>query len=148
MGGVTIIQWYLKNIQSYNLSFWEPYAYNNIFVIISAVAFFMFIMSFKFKSNFVNWIATSCLAVYLIQDGGIFKYVWLNQYANASNPIINILFWLSISLVFFICAILFDKIRIIILQPVWVFFYKFEPKIEKVFSTILFKLNRLRWRGG
>lgn len=64
------------------------FAYNNPFVIISSVAFFMWFSTMKFKSSVINVISASAFAVYLLHKnpyiwGGVIKrlskYMWDNM---------------------------------------------------------------------
>lgn len=47
---------------------YHAFAYNNPFVLISAISFFLMVKEFKFKSNFILKISPLVLGVYLIHD--------------------------------------------------------------------------------
>jgi len=102
-----------------------PFRYNNLFIVISAISFFAFVMSFDFYCEKINWAASSCLAAYLIQDG-VIKYQWLDKYTDAYSPVVNLVFWISVSLSFFICALLFDKVRYFLMKPVYILINKIK----------------------
>ena len=55
--------------------FFKAFSYNNIFVLTAAIGFFLFILSFDIKSRAINWLASSCLAAYLLQ-GAIVPFGW------------------------------------------------------------------------
>lgn len=81
------------------------------FILISAISVFYLFKSFTFQSRFVNYIASSILAVYLL--GGIRipidkHLIQLTQYANSQMLALNII---AVVLLTFITAILIDKAR-------------------------------------
>lgn len=47
------------------------FTYNHPFNILGAIAFFLFAMTFNFKSRAINWLSSSSLAVYLIQSASV-----------------------------------------------------------------------------
>lgn len=53
----------------------KAFSYNNIFVLTAAIGFFLFMLSFDIKSRAINWLASSCLAAYLLQ-GSVLPYDW------------------------------------------------------------------------
>lgn len=55
--------------------FFKAFSYNNVFVLTAAIGFFLFMLSFDIKSKTINWLASSCLAAYLLQ-GSILPYSW------------------------------------------------------------------------
>ena len=55
--------------------FYKAFSYNNVFVLTAAIGFFLFILSFDIKSRTINWLASSCLAAYLLQ-GSMLPYSW------------------------------------------------------------------------
>lgn len=81
------------------------------FILISAISVFYLLKSFTFQSRFINYIASSILAVYLL-DGmriPIDKYlIHLTQYAN--NPMLA-LYIVAVVLLTFTTAIFIDKAR-------------------------------------
>lgn len=93
-------------------------------VIVASASLFMFFLGFKWKNRYVNWIASSCFAVYLLHShpliGRYFhlsgEYIWKN---SIQFPVISILAFLA---AVFIIAILLDKIRemlLLILFRIW-----------------------------
>lgn len=114
---------------------WHPWAYNNIIIIITSVAFFMFAMSFSIKSKIINWLASSCLAVYIIQENYLFDYKWFASgvpYFDISSPAIKLGYWICISVLFMISALLLDKIRVGIQYPINILVQKIEQKVRLV----------------
>ena len=55
--------------------FFKAFSYNNVFVLTAAIGFFLFMLSFDVKSKAINWLASSCLAAYLLQ-GSVLPYSW------------------------------------------------------------------------
>ena len=115
--------------------FFKAFAYNNVFVLLAAVGFFLFMLSFDIKNRVINWFSSSCLAAYLLQ-GSVVPYSWymgvLEKYPPLQNPC-QILF---VSASFLIIALLFDKIRILMVQPLKILSDRYVPKFEM-------KINRL-----
>jgi hypothetical protein len=113
--------------------------YNNPFVILSAIAFFWLFTTFDIKSKFINWTASSVLAVYLVQENKYFRediYQLINKLDVVKNPVVFIAILVSITLIFFIGCILFDKIfRLLVVE--WV-----EKVVNKMVVLIKSIINR------
>lgn len=95
---------------------WSAFAYNNIFVLLSAMGFFIFVMSFHFQSKVVNWLAASCLAVYIIQE----RYVNYKLLASMVDGLANwqlVLLLIPLTLLTFLGVILIDKVRMRVQRP-------------------------------
>lgn len=60
-GGLTILNAHVE------VPAWHAWTYNNPVVIIGAVAFFCFAISYHFESRWVNYLAISTLSIYLMQ---------------------------------------------------------------------------------
>lgn len=94
--------------------FHKPYT---IPAVILAVSVFLFFKNLHFKSSFINWMATSVVAVYIIHDNEIMRpviweYVWPNiDYFNAGYFKLYMHVVLKIIAVF-VCCLAIDKIRI------------------------------------
>lgn len=101
-----------------DIPLWHPYAYNNPIVIISALAFFCFMSSFHFHSKVINWLASSALAVYLVQEAPYLKSIWYDGAKNVCEwsglGKVGCLF--AISFLFFFAILLIDKIRYYLFQ--------------------------------
>ena len=70
---------YYSPVNNFGIIKWG-YAYNNPFVIVSSISFFLLFGTFNFRNNFVNQLAKSSLAIYLIHEntnvrGILYKYV-------------------------------------------------------------------------
>ena len=92
------------------------YVYNNPFVIVGAVAFFLFMQSFHFSSKWVNWLSAGALAAYLIQDHPLLRihtYSDVRTLMETSNISIPTQFVLCIgmSVAFVVICCMIDKIR-------------------------------------
>lgn len=93
--------------------------YNNPIVIFSTVILFIYFSKLHFNNKIINWLSGSILAVYLIQEGGInfYKYisnVYLNNGYNLYLTFILFILFLGT----FIFSILFDKLRLIVTNPI------------------------------
>lgn len=100
------------------INHWEPMAYNNPILILMAVCFFLFMMSWHFKSKFVNWLAASTLAVYMLNEM-VIRYSFIKPYAHRYSPIVQLAIWVGVSLGFYVFAIAIDKIRVVVQMPIW-----------------------------
>lgn len=112
---------------------WIPkwgYTYNNPFVIFSAVSFFLLFRTFDIKSTFINQIAKSSLAIYLIHEnpnirGTIYNFVHkIAEYF--ANDFILILIFPLLALLMMTMCILLDKVRLYIVNIVENFIYKIK----------------------
>lgn len=93
---------------------WGMWTYNHPCILLASIGLFVFVMSFHFQSKAVNWIAASCVGVYVLQEGGLFKYKWVFGFAQhlALSPWQMVMVLLPLSIIFFCIAILVDKVRI------------------------------------
>ena len=93
---------------------WGMWTYNHPCILLASIGLFVFVMSFHFQSKAVNWIAASCVGVYVLQEGGLFKYKWVSGFAQhlVLSPWQMVMVLLPLSIIFFCIAILVDKVRI------------------------------------
>ncbi len=115
--------------------FFKAFAYNNIFVLIGAIAFFIFILSFDIKSKVINWLSTSCLAAYLLQ-GSILPYCWYSGILDRYPPLKNPCQIMLVSILFLLVALLFDKLRVFMVQPIEKISCKYFLKIEERINNL------------
>lgn len=114
---------------------YRAFCYNSPFVLINAVAIFLFFTKLHFTSRIINYLASSCLAIYLMQEGGIHVYAQIKSiYMNSGVDS----HFFSMILIFFVASmfipLVVDKIRIYI-------FGKFEAKVANMLDVYVFK----RW---
>lgn len=118
---ITLIQFFFKKMDI-------PYGSYFIFyscplVIISAVYFMLIFTKIQFKSKFVNWVACSCFAVYLLHSSSFlatpcYDKIILEWFNNLST--IQFLAYVIPFIVFvFITAILLDKVRLVIWKLIY-----------------------------
>ena len=121
--------------------FFKAFAYNNVFVLSAAVGFFLFMLSFDIKNRVINWLSSSCLAAYLLQ-GSVVSYSWhigvLEKYPPLQNPCQI----LSASALFLIIALLFDKLRILMVKPLKILSGRYIPKFEMKINRLYEKFSR------
>lgn len=111
---------------------WHSFTYCNPFVMVAAISFFLFIMSFDIKSRTVNWLAASALAVYIVQEK-IFRYHWISDLANEWAPIYKVILLPLLSVSFMMAVLLIDKVRILLMKPFWKLYdHHVEPKIKSI----------------
>lgn len=107
-----------RGIDGSTAAYLRSFTYNNPFIIVMAVSLFCFIMSYDFKSKIINWLASSCLAVYMVQES-IVPYHWLTDIAiDVVSPLVRIVLWLSYSTVFYFLILLLDKVRMVCTNPI------------------------------
>ena len=115
-----------------NIPFYRTFAYNNPLLILASISFFIFFLRFSFKNAFVNWIASSSLAIYLMPEfphREFFSSIIL-QYENIyMGGIILLFLTITYALSKVIIALFFDKIRI----------YLFEYPLFKFINKVNFK---------
>ena len=86
-------------------------------MLITSIAFFLFVMSWHFKSKIVNWLAMSSLSVYILNDM-VFQYDFIRPYAHAFAPWQQLGLLIGVALCFYLLAVGIDQIRILITQPI------------------------------
>ncbi len=109
--------------------FFKAFSYNNIYVLAASIFFFLFMLSFDIKSKAVNWFASSCLAVYLLQ--GAVPYSWYIDILDAHPYFRNPCYIVVVSILFLIISLLFDKVRILIVKPLNILMDKYVFKIDE-----------------
>lgn len=95
-----------------------PFLYSSPIVILSSVFIFLFFTKLSFQNHFINLIAVSCFAVYLIHTSPyIFHsfYIDVIRYWYETESRISFLLYTSgLILFFFIFSIGLDKVRILV----------------------------------
>lgn len=90
--------------------------YSSPFIIVAALFILLLFSKFSFQSKLINFIAVSCLAVYL-QHFIIFpKFmnVWIKNITNETEGIWMMICITGLLIAFFVTAILIDKIRLLL----------------------------------
>lgn len=112
---LSVLVWGGLAILNYHYPFgYVDYVYNNPFILIASIAFFIGFMTFKFKTPFVNWLAMGCIAAYLLQDHPLLRQLLYPQiYFALENKSLEMqISSVVVVSIFFLCvALLFDKIR-------------------------------------
>lgn len=98
------------------------YSYNSPGIYICSVLFFMIFIKFSFYSRFVNYVASSTFAVYLLHDNPDING---RIYEIAGDLSYNIFLFLAYAIFVFCVSIFIDKIRIIIFKPLSCFCSKY-----------------------
>lgn len=94
------------------------FTYTNPLVILQSLALLLFFNKLSFQSHIINWMASSCVAVYLLHAN---ELVLRNYYGPTAKNISDTLEWplsffgiAAFIAVIFISAILLDKVRMMI----------------------------------
>lgn len=112
---------------------WGLFTYNHPFTVLGAIAFFLFAMTFNFKSRAVNWLSASALAVYLIQSStaaGNYLYPAMKTMSENAAGGGEFLIFLGLSITITVVCCMFDKIRMLIMKPVWAIYNIAEKSIS------------------
>ena len=125
-----------------NIARWLSHPYCSPVLICMASFLFLFFTKIQIKCSVINWIASSTLAIYLLHENRYFMTIWdgfVDWYPFIENVFVNNNCWMF--LLILMCgvigimasAILIDKIRLIILKPIYKLFDKIYSYIQ---STI------------
>ena len=101
----------------HTIKHWDVWNYNNPILLLTAVSFFLFMMSWDTQNMLINRLAMSTLAVYILNDA-VVGYDFLKPYAHAFTPGLQLMFWIGVTIVFYVGAVIIDQIRILITQPI------------------------------
>ena len=99
----------------------HPFHYNNPLILTASAPLFLCLMSRSFRSRAVNWLAPSCLAVYIVQES-IVKYQWLTELSSGWTPVQRVAALLLLSVGFMLAIMMLDKVRILAMRPLWRFY--------------------------
>lgn len=117
----------------FGLDTYRAFCYNSPFVLVSAVSLFMLFSKVQYQSKVVNYLAASCLAIYLMQEGGINGYSYIKSIYLLYGVTPTFWFWIGL---FFILSMLLplivDKIRLMI-------FARAENKASQIIDNHVFK---------
>lgn len=97
------------------------FSYASPTIIIASVYFFLFFTKISFRSRFVNWIAASAFAVYVLNCEGHFWSFYLStnhSWWESDIPSAYLMKTLLFDVAVFAVAILLDKIRIVVWHQV------------------------------
>ncbi len=92
------------------------YSYASPVVIVSSAALLLFFSKLSFTSKVVNWIASSCFAVYLFHSNGFFFGKYYRNlieyiYYDTNYSLFGVIAYIAFV---YIVAVLLDKIRIVL----------------------------------
>ena len=97
------------------------YAYNSPFVVINSVSLFLLFSTLRIKNTYINHIASSAFAVYLLHK---MPPVWTDlkefMISNAKNvdDIVFSVYWVAFILLLFSSCIIIDKLRLAVMTPI------------------------------
>lgn len=122
------------------------YDYQSPFVILQSVALFLIFARMDFTNKYINWCASSCLAIFLIHMHPAINEIW---YYSITESMYNLPLWehvLNLSaLIFcvFFGAILVDKVRIIISELFFMILRKITNSLPQKLWTIDFYIPKV-----
>lgn len=97
------------------------FSYASPTIIIASVYFFLFFTKISYRSRFVNWIAASAFAVYVLNCEGHFWFFYLSTNHTwwvSSIPLAYMMKAFIFDVAVFVVAIILDKIRIVVWHQV------------------------------
>lgn len=133
--GSALLWGILSSLKAYrSLGFFDPlwhsFPYCNPLVMGGAMGFFLFVMSFQFKCKVINWMATSVLAAYLLQDT-IYPYHRIQVWTGAWLPQAKILALPLLSAGWLVAVVWLDQIRLGLSKPFWRWYeHRFERELS------------------
>lgn len=139
------IDWVTFRIKPFFSWMWFNGQYNNPLAIASAICLFMSFKSMNIKYNrVINWLAASALPIYLVHNNNyiivqsLYKYVTQIYDTHSTTIAYGLIFLISIALM--ICIPLFDKLRMLITNPIskWLcdVYYRVKPCILSFFNRM------------
>lgn len=142
---IGMIDWVTSAIEPFFSWMWFNCQYNNPLAIASAICLFMSFKSMNIKYNrVINWLAASALPIYLVHNNNyivaqsLYKYVTQIYDTHSTTIAYGLIFLISIALM--ICIPLFDKLRMLITNPIskWLcdVYYRVKPCILSFFNRI------------
>ncbi len=131
----------LKQYYHFYRPWLAPYYYNSWFVVAAAIGLLLFCKTFHFQSRIINSVASSALAVYLLQESKDFGfeilYPFMEQYfSTIADTAQAYLYFIVFSVLFFLGGIVIDKIGQVFLHPVWLLYNKIEAIIISRHSLV------------
>lgn len=105
---------------------WFPFSYNNPILVFSATSFFLFFLSFTFKSKLVNYMASGAVAVYLATENEFVRtglYSFVTEISSSSIMMLS-----AIAIVLALVIMLFDRFRALVTKPILGLYDKYIGK--------------------
>lgn len=115
------------------IPFYKSYAYNNPFLMCAAISFSMIFFKYNYYNKTINWLASSCLAVYLFGHMSYRQDVadYIMSYDGYCWFFVFLVCVAGYALSNLMISVLIDKIRIIIVEKPILFLYD-KSKINKI----------------
>lgn len=126
---------------------WMGLSNNSPLMIGSAIGLLLYANSFHFNCKFINTVAISTLAIYLgheheyINDH-IYNYISSLQTRLLSPEMLwddllgRIMLAIGCSLIICVVILIFDRLRLLLMKPIWKIYDKIEPRIMRLISRV------------
>lgn len=114
------------------------FSYSSPFIILQSIFLFLIFSRFRFESRFINWCASSCLAIFLIHMHPAIKQIGYYSFTESlyERPVLeHILYLLLLMLIVFFGSIIIDKVRIVISDSCYKILANIYNKIPKKLVT-------------
>ena len=110
-----------------DLARWVFHPYTSPILILMASLLFLYFTTLEIQSNIINWMAGSTLAVYLVHENRFFEFIPWYRSIEAKFVNVNALHSFGLILLgimsIMVIPILIDKIRLIVLKPIYKLFH-------------------------
>ena len=126
---------------------WMGLNNNSPLMIGSAIGLLLYAKSFYFQSRYINSIAISTLAIYLGHEHEYVRFHLYNSISQlhktyidttivANDMIGRITFCVIFALIICVSILVFDKVRLLLMIPIWKLYDKVEPNIILLLQKI------------
>ena len=112
--------------------FFLGYSYASPFIIVQAIFLFLLFSRLKIQSNLINWMAASCLSIFLIHMHPAIKQIGYYGFTESlyDRPVLeHTITLLALMAIVFFGAIIIDKVRIVISNSTYWLLAKVFTKI-------------------
>lgn len=115
------------------------YSYSSPFVILQAIFLFLIFSRLNIQSKFINWCASSCLAIFLIHMHPAIKYIGYYNFTESlyeRSVLEHVVILLFFIFIVFFGSILVDKVRIVISDLCYKFLEILSKQIPRKCLTL------------
>lgn len=126
-----IVSAILNAFMAVTIESYMAWTYSNPLVVISAISFFLFLLSFDFYSKAINTLATCTLGVYLIHENRHLADIVYGEQLSQFYSNSCVTFILSVLSLYLICSLLDYMIRKLLVSPLYNVITRLSDKLIK-----------------
>lgn len=128
---------------------WSPlfhfYLYNHPLLLVNSILLLLLFTTFHFQSRWINRIAASTLAIYILHENEYFRdYIYsfvAGAYTSSIHPAMAYLYWVFIALAIMAVSICIDSLRQLICNPI---VEKLNMLAFKIVDSIRIKIDNYK----